>query len=212
MSKFPLFKDLTEGQIQAIVNDAECEQIQFASGDVIYSADKYRHAIGVVLSGKAVAKNGDDNGVIVRCLSKGDCFGVAALFVYNDKPYVSAIVAKTDCTVLFMPESVITRCINEYQPFAANYITFLTSRIQYLNRLVSAYSSPNVETKLARFISAYVDGEAVPFDLNMTSLSKSLGIGRASLYRALDSLEENGVIKRDSKRIIITDIKKIKQY
>ena len=60
--------------------------------------------------------------------------------------------------------------------------------------------------------TAYVDGEDVPFDLNMTSLSKSLGIGRASLYRALDSLEANGVIKRNSKRIIITDIKKIKEY
>ena len=212
MSKIPLFNGLTDTEIQGILNDAECDQVQFKADSVIYSGDHFRRAIGIILSGKAVAQNGDDNGVIVRCLSKGDCFGVAAVFAYNDKPYVSVISAKTDCTVLFMPESVITRCINQYKPFAANYIVFLTGRIQYLNRLVSAYSSPNVETKLARFISAYVDGEVVPFDLNMTSLSKSLGIGRASLYRALDSLEESGVIKRDSKRIVVTDIEKIKQY
>ena len=212
MSKFPLFNGLTDAEVQAILSDSECEQVQFKSGEVIYSADKVRQAVGIILSGKAVAKNGDDNGVIVRCLSKGDCFGVAAVFAYNDKPYVSVITSKTDCTVLFMPESVITRAINQYKPFAVNYIGFLTGRIQYLNRLVSAYSSPNDETKLARFVAAYVDGEDVPFDLNMTSLSKSLGIGRASLYRALDSLEANGVIKRDSKRIIITDIKKIKEY
>lgn len=212
MSKFPLFNGLTEAEVQSIVEHPECEQILFKANSTIYSADQFRHAIGVILSGKAVAKNGDDSGVIVRCLSKGDCFGVAAVFVHNGKPYVSNITAKTDCTVLFIPESVISVCLTQYKNFAVNYVSFLTGRIQYLNRLVSAYSSPNVETKLARFISAYVDGEAVPFDLNMTSLSKSLGIGRASLYRALDSLESNGVIKRDSKRIIITDIKKIKQY
>ena len=212
MSKIPLFNGLTDAEIQSIVNDSECEQAQYKADSVVYSADEFRHAVGIILSGKAVAKSADDSGVIVRCLSKGDCFGVAAVFANGDKPYVSSITAKTDCTVLFMPESVISRFISQYKNFAVNYIRFLTGRIQYLNRLVNAYSSPNVETKLARFIAAYVDGEDVPFDLNMTSLSKSLGIGRASLYRALDSLEAGGVIKRDSKRIIITDIKKIKQY
>lgn len=212
MGKFSLFNGLTETEVEAIVNDPECEQVQYKADSVIYSADDYRRAVGVLLSGKAVAKSGDDNGVIVRCLSKGDCFGVAAVFAKDGKPYVSSITAKTDCNILFLPEAVIARLVSQYKSFAANYISFLTGRIQYLNRLVGAYSSPNVETKLARFVSAYVDGEDVPFDLNMTSLSKSLGIGRASLYRALDSLEAAGVIRRDSKRILITDIKKLKQY
>ena len=71
MSKFPLFNGLTDAEVQAILSDSECEQAQFKSGEVIYSADKVRQAVGIILSGKAVAKNGDDNGVIVRCLSKG---------------------------------------------------------------------------------------------------------------------------------------------
>ncbi len=212
MSKISLFKGLSDAEIETIVNHPECTQESFKANSEIYSAGQYRRAVGVLLSGKAVAKSGDNNGVIVRCLSKGECFGVAAVFATDDKPYVSSIITKSDCTVLFIPEEVIQIFIAKYNTFAINYISFLTGRIQYLNRLVSAYSSPNVETKLARFISAYIDGEDVPFDLNMTSLSKSLGIGRASLYRALDSLEDAGVIRRDSKRILITDIKKLKQY
>ncbi len=211
MVKFTLFDGMTPEEIDLITSNKDCPKVVYKPNELIYSADNYRKAVGILLSGKAIAKNTDDSGVIVRCLNKGDCFGVAAVFIESERLYVSEITAKSECTILFIPEQVLMNLIYKIPQFSVNYIRFLTGRIQYLNTLVNAYSSPNVETKLARFIAAYVSGQDVPFDLNMTSLSRSLGIGRASLYRALDSLQSEGIIKRDSKRIIITDIDKLKQ-
>ena len=44
--------------------------------------------------------------------------------------------------------------------------------------------------------------------VNMTLLSKMLGVGRSSLYRSLDSLENSGRIKRENNRIKVIKIEK----
>ncbi|MBQ2387779.1 MAG: winged helix-turn-helix domain-containing protein, partial [Clostridia bacterium] len=43
-------------------------------------------------------------------------------------------------------------------------------------------------------------------------LSDRLGIGRASLYRALDDFEADGIIHRDGKNIFIKDINTLKKF
>lgn len=209
MRNISIFKNLTDAQISSVINDDRCVTLTHKAGEDIYSADNFKRAIGIVLGGTAVAQSSVNGGVTMRLLNEGECFGVAAVFS-SDTRYVSYISAKSDCTVLFIPEEVVSSAIERIPQFARNYISFLTTRIQYLNTLVDAYSSPNVEVRLARYIVAYVGGRDVPFNLNMTALSKSLGIGRASLYRALDELERAELIKRENGKITVTDIVKLK--
>lgn len=206
-----IFNGLTEAEIKSITDDERCVIESHSAGEEIYSAENFRKAVGIVIDGTVVAQSSENGGVTMRLLSGGECFGVAAVFSGAGR-YVSYISAKTDCRILFIPEEVISESIRNIPLFAQNYISFLTTRIQYLNTLVDAYSSPNVEMRLARYIVAYVGGSEVPFDFNMTALSKSLGIGRASLYRALDELESDGLIKREKGRITVTDIEKLKKY
>ncbi len=210
MKNISIFKNLSDFEISSVVSDARCETVFHKAGEDIYSADKFRKAVGIVISGTAICSSSLNGGVTMRLLCEHECFGVAAVFS-GDTRYVSYISAKSDCKVLFIPEEVISEAIERIPAFARNYIYFLTTRVQYLNTLVDAYSSPNVEIRLARYIVAYVGGRDVPFDLNMTALSKSLGIGRASLYRALDELEGKRLITRERGKIIVTDIEKLKK-
>ncbi len=209
MRDIQLFSGLNDAQLQSIVTDSRCQTVDHKAGENIYSADNFRRAVGIILNGTAEANSSINGGVTMRLLNKYECFGVAAVFS-DGSQYVSYISAKTDCTVLFIPEQVISEAIERIPRFAKNYIAFLTTRIQYLNTLVDAYSSPNVEVRLARYIVAYVGGREVPFNLNMTALSKSLGIGRASLYRALDELARAGLISRRDGKITVTNIEKLK--
>ena len=43
----------------------------------------------------------------------------------------------------------------------------------------------------------------------MVQLAKTIGVGRASLYRALDTLEKSGAIARQGKQIWIRDKEKL---
>lgn len=203
-----LFEGLPKGVLDEIKNDKQCRMEHYAPGEVIYTADRFERSLGLITDGSAVVKNHGGAGVIVRYLEADDCFGAAALFSKRES-YVSEITAVRRCSVLFIPEDVIKSFMERYPRLSLNYIRFLTGRIEYLNTLVDAYSSSTVISKVSKFIYAHQVGSDVPFGFSLTELSKSLGIGRASLYRALDELENSGAIKKDGKNISVLDLDKL---
>ena len=64
--------------------------------------------------------------------------------------------------------------------------------------------------KLALYIKEQL-GESNTFtlDVSLSKLAVMLDLGRASLYRAIDTLENNNVILRNKKQIKAVDIKKL---
>lgn len=83
-----------------------------------------------------------------------------------------------------------------------NYLSFLSDRIDYLNKKITYITAGSAERKLATFFASF---EKAEFELpvSFSSLSDMLDIGRASLYRALDKLVSDGCIERDGNDIKI---------
>ena len=52
------------------------------------------------------------------------------------------------------------------------------------------------------------DNKEITIDISMSKLAIMLDLGRASLYRALDTLENNNVIIKNKKQIRVVDFKK----
>ena len=50
------------------------------------------------------------------------------------------------------------------------------------------------------------NGNIVELNVSLSTLAKMIGIGRASLYRAIDKLESNGTIKKTEKQIILSEV------
>ena len=149
----------------------------FAKGEEIYSPAHYSKSLGILLRGKAVVERDQ---VLLNQLSAGECFGVAALFVQREQ-YVTTVRARTDCKVLFLSLEAMQRLLENPQ-VSLNYIRFLSDRIQFLNRRIASFTAPNAEQ-------------------TMVKLSEVLNIGRTSLYRVVQQLEQNGVIKREGRVI-----------
>ena len=92
-----------------------------------------------------------------------------------------------------------------------NYLAFLNNKIIYLNKKISSYTAGNNENKLLYFLSENeVDGK-VSIDTSISDIAIMLDMGRASLYRALEKLEGENIIKRNGKYIVILDREKIKK-
>ena len=88
----------------------------------------------------------------------------------------------------------------------------LSNKIDYLNKLISGYSAQSANAKLAHFLLQNADNDTVSIEYSMTLLSERIGIGRASLYRAIEEFEEAKIITRKGKNICISDIEKLKMY
>lgn len=170
------------------------EKVTFSKGETIYSNDRYERAMGILLDGKATASKGN---IIKRTFAAGDVFGVAAMFG-NNNDYISLITAASTCTVQFIPEKQLKDIFKKHPKTAFNYINFLSDRVRFLNKKIEQLSGPDTLSKLLSFLKGNADEKGIVEVKNMSTLSKMVGIGRTSLYRDLDDLEQKGFITKQN--------------
>ena len=103
-------------------------------------------------------------------------------------------------TELFLHQNGQSRCFAKENPqVSLNYIRFLSDRIQFLNRRIASFTAPNAEQTLLSFLRQQPQQRCE--GVSMVKLSEVLNIGRTSLYRVVQQLEQNGVIKREGRVI-----------
>lgn len=185
-----------------------CGEFEFAvkelkRGDSILCHGSNAHCFGVIVCGRAlVSRASGGRRVILRHLEEGAFFGVSSLF--GGEAFPTDIAADTKCVVAIATESALETLLKSDPQVAMNYIRFLSGRIRFLNDSIDSYSIRSADEKIAKFIlRECVGGEGSV--LSYTRTADELGIGRASLYRSLDNLENRNIISRQKQKIIILD-------
>lgn len=208
-----IFNGVNEDILNTFLNDSRIDRRLFEKGEVIFAPTSFSHSIGIITKGNAVIRrtHSVSDSVILRRIGEGEIFGVSALFSEKTK-FISEIIADNDCSAIFFSEGLIRELISKDTNFAINYIAMLSNKIDYLNKLISGYSAQSANAKLAHFLLQNADNDTVSIEYSMTLLSERIGIGRASLYRAIEEFEEAKIITRKGKNICISDIEKLKMY
>ena len=195
-----LLEGLSEKEKSQITKSFD-SPILFRKGEIIYTADKFSNSLGFICRGKAFAVTNSGQELFMNSFGEGSCFGAAALFGGGEN-YVSTIIAKTDTEVLFISEDTLNSIFTSFPKTSINYISFLSDKVRFLNKKLSMLSCSNADETVLNYLSSVRDSEGYALiPKNMTLFSKMLGIGRASLYRSLDKLEENGKILRENNKI-----------
>ena len=194
-----LFNGLKEAEIKQISNLLP-KPISYKKGEVIYSTEDFPNAIGFLVKGKAFAMSSNE-GLHMNSFSEGTCFGAAAIFGDNNT-YVSTILSESDCKILFITEELLKKIFETNPKISLNYISFLSDKIRFLNKKIGLVSSSSAEEKVLKFLSYSADNDGYALlPKSMTLLAKMLGLGRATLYRCLDTLEANNSILRENNKI-----------
>jgi len=198
LENFILLNNIADAEKTEIIASFEKPK-SYKKGEVIYSFDSFNPAIGVIVEGEAAARS---ENILKKTFKQGDTFGAAAVFG-NDKPYISEIVAKTDCVIQFIDEKMLLKLFKKYPQISVNYIIFLSDRVRFLNRKISMFTCKGASMKLYRFLVENADENNRVKIVNMTSLARQTSLGRTSLYRAVSELSESGMIERDGSTITI---------
>lgn len=198
LCKHPIFRSLSDSKLSDIVSDMRCKKASASDGEEI-SANGL--GLFLILSGSVlVFRKGNGLPVLLQRLEKGKVFGAASLFG-GENEAVTILRAEGDATAFFMPIGLIEELIRENSVFALSYITFLSGKIRFLNKRMSELSAPSVTQKLAAYLMREENGIAQ----TKVKLASALGIGRASLYRALDELTELGLISVNGRSVTVID-------
>ncbi|WP_071430511.1 Crp/Fnr family transcriptional regulator [Angelakisella massiliensis] len=186
----------------------QLQPIRFQPGEEIYSAQRFRSAIAILLSGSAQVRG--HSGVLMNLLGPGDCFGVAALF-HPVEEYVTTVSARTAVSLVFITDKELMDLFRRCPQCAVNYISFLSRRICFLNRRIESFTAPSALAGLGLWLLEQEHEGEVKVLQGYTRLAQLLNIGRASLYRSLDLLVERGAITRQERTICILDREKLKK-
>ena len=140
---------------------------------------------------------------VINRFAEGDVFGMATLFYEKDE-YPSDITAESDLRLAVLKKETVEKIFADNPDFAKAYVTLLSEKIHFLNKKLAAFSEGDIAEKLLHWILVAADGKK-EFEIpcSLSKLSAMLNVGRASLYRAFDTLSERGEIVKDGKKIVI---------
>ncbi len=194
-----LFAGVSEGAVSALVADAGTRRAEFPRGGAVCRRGSVNGELIVILSGKAEVRKGS---VVMRELRSGDVTGVSTLFG-GDGVMDSDITAQTKLTALFFGRSAVLEAVRSDPAFAENFIGFLSARVRFLNGVISRCAGADSAGRLARYLAALADESGGRFALNVSRAAAELSLGRATVYRALDALEELGCVERFGREIAV---------
>ena len=195
------FSGLDRALVLPLLEEHGCSVRVYCAGDVILSPDSPAPLMGLILEGEAIAKTSDpSNHTLLRTLAAGDVFGVANLF--STDSFVSHITANKESRVFVLPKGAVSALMAKSQIFLEAYLSFVCSRVCYLNKKITYLTAGSAERRLAVYLASF-DSEEIVLSESLSSLSDLLNLGRASLYRAFDRLSLDGYIQRDARRITV---------
>ena len=208
-----MFEGMDTETVLSVLQDDRVVCQGYLKGETVFRPEQYSRSLAYILKGSAAIsmETGDGENFPMRKIEEGSFFGVAALF-NEETRYVTEISAAKDMKIVFFRESLVEECIRNHPDFAMNYVRFLGDRIRFLNRKISLLANTSSESSLMGYLmnAASRFGEEFRIEVSYSQLAKNLNMGRSSLYRALDDLENRNIIRRSGRNITLVNYEALK--
>ena len=133
--------------------------------------------------------------------------GVMELFS-NQRPMYQPVRAETRSRVLFFSAQQIRSLFESYPDLMMRYINFLTARAQELRWEYLMAATPAAQDRVKKYCAMEMEqGPEGQYQLtlprSMSALARRLHMSRSTLYRALEQLQQQGLLLRQEREIII---------
>lgn len=216
INKNLLFFNAAPDTVGWLLTQPELLMCRFDAGSTVYDPHSFQRCLGILLRGRLeVSKPTQrDKRVVMSHLMPGQLFGAAALF-HDHGEYVTHIQARLHSQVLMIPQELLLQMLQRDPQVMENYLQYLSTRIYFLNQKIDALAQDTAQGRLAQHLMTCAGQSTqqhpiVVLPYPMAELAQVLGISRASLYRAVQLLEQQGLIKRQGKEIKILNMQALR--
>jgi len=204
LKSIPYFSNLSLAELESIrrfVFEKTADR-----GEVILFEGEPAESVYFVVSGavkvfKTSAEGKEQTLSIVR---PGESFNDVPIFDGGANP--ASARAMGPVLLYGIRKSDMKAILRDHPQIALNVIKVLANRVRHLVSLVEDLSFKHVIGRVARILLEHVGGEVRPGTrLTQQEMAAMAGTAREVVGRSLKALEEQGAIKLDHHRIIITD-------
>ena len=199
--KVPVFRNVSEETLRGLLRAEGSRKIIYEKGDFLCRSGHELEGLLTLTAGRAQVRKGS---VLLKELEAGDVTGVSALYS-GDTRMDTDILARSRITALFFPREAMTEALRADPQLVSNYVIFLSTRIRFLNGVIRRFSAPDAAGRVIRYLQTEAREQGEKLRIRPTQAAAELGMGRATFYRALEQLQQEGYIRREERYVILED-------
>lgn len=208
----PLFLGMSRSDLHEAAGKTRFDFQKIAEGETIVREGERCQSLYFLLTGDIlVVTEADDHGYSVEeDISAPEIFQPECIFGLNQR-YTHTYIAKTDCSMMRLDKQEVLKLTELFQIFRINFLNFLSAQAQKLNRRFLRVPPKSLEERIIRFIEAHcirLGGEKI-FHIKMTRIAEELNDSRLDISRALNRLEDEGVLQLNRERIYVPAMEKL---
>lgn len=179
----------------------------------VFEQEAEAHSFFVLLAGhiRVVRTTPDGNQVIVRYISEGEIFGIAAAI--GRTTYPASAIAAVDCVTLIWPNTKWGELSSRFPLFGANTYKTVGNRLQESHTRVVEMSTEQVEQRVAHALLRLLNqtgrkterGIEIDFPISRQDIAEMTGTTLHTVSRLLSAWEDNGIIVSGRQKVTVSD-------
>lgn len=200
-----LFQAITDAQIENL----NAFMMQYKRGDVISDFINQKPCVGIIAKGKADVYTSEEelSQPNVSTQETGSIFGICNVYLPHDMP--TRLVCKVACEVVFIPKDSFKNLVEEDEVFRKRYLTLCNQKIIYLAQKIELMGIAQSRVRIEYYLLTNMDNEnKVVLKTSKEQFAKFLSLSRATLFRILSKMEQEGAIQITGNEIKILHIEK----
>jgi CRP-like cAMP-binding protein len=200
----PYFSGLDPDRLESLRDSLFEKKIE--RGEIILFEGEPAKALYFVASGavKIYKTSQDGKEQILSIVRPGDSFNDVPLFDNGTNP--ASAQAMSPVLLYGISRQQMGEILRRHPDIAVNIIKILAQKVRQLLSLVEDLSFRNVRGRVAKILLEYVADHSEPRPrLTQQEIAAMAGTAREVVGRSLKSLEDDGLIRLESRRVVISN-------
>jgi CRP-like cAMP-binding protein len=210
--QLPLFQGLCHEDFTSILDKVKLHFIKHKAGETIIESGTPCTQLCFLLKGEvSIVTNSKENiYTVIEQIEAPYLIEPHSLFGMNTN-YNSSYIAYTEVHTVSISKAFVLSDLFKYEIFRLNYMNIVNNRAQNLYSRLWEEPIQDLKSKIIRFFLLHCEktqGEKI-FKVKMDDLARYLDDTRLNTSKALNELQDSGLLELRRKEILIPDAQKL---
>lgn len=210
LARSALFKGISSREMERMILSSHPLEKRYHAGSIVaFTGDSYDRLL-LILEGILATEIVDYKGRVLKLerFKESQCIANGILFA-SDNSLPVQILAETDVRLFSFSKQAILSMCRDNHIFLENYLRDGGDRVKLLAAKVRFHQFNTIKQKIAVFfldLSLSQGTNHIRLPYSIEKLSEIFGVARPALSRSLAELVANGLLLRNGREYIISDL------
>lgn len=213
--QFPLFQGMSYSDLQQVAAYTKLDFRKYDAGEVVYAAGEACRSLYLIINGNvSITTVSDDRHLMVEeYVSAPYMAQLERLFGFNST-FCNTMRAMTDVSVLLIDKQEVNIMAEHYLVLRLNFINLMSYRVQRLWARRWHQQPATLDHRIVRYLVDHCERPAgwKNIKVTMNYLASELNDSRLDVSRALNRLQQRGLITLHRGGLTVAAMEKLMSY